>query len=49
MESALKFLLEGYGCDATEVGKNTVFMSQDMFSDHLPEQYEDALDALLEE
>ena len=38
---------EGYGCDATKVGKNTVFMSQDMFSDHLPEQYEDALDALL--
>ena len=38
---------EGHGCDATKVGENTVFMSQDMFSDHLPEQYEDALDALL--
>uniref|UniRef100_A0A7S0ATE4 sn-1-specific diacylglycerol lipase n=1 Tax=Minutocellus polymorphus TaxID=265543 RepID=A0A7S0ATE4_9STRA len=37
----------GYGCDATKVAKNTVFMSQDMFSDHLPEQYEDALDFLL--
>mmetsp|Transcript_35509 Transcript_35509/g.77059 ORF Transcript_35509/g.77059 Transcript_35509/m.77059 type:complete len:309 (-) Transcript_35509:14-940(-) len=40
---------EGYGCDASAVAKNTVFIGQDMFSDHLPEQYEDALDALLEE
>ncbi|KAL7484856.1 hypothetical protein ACHAW6_010470 [Cyclotella cf. meneghiniana] len=39
---------EGYGCDASAVAKNTVFMSQDMFSDHLPEMYEDALDALME-
>ena len=39
---------QGYGCDASAVAKNTVFIGQDMFSDHLPEQYEDALDALLE-
>ncbi|KAL3784452.1 hypothetical protein HJC23_002496 [Cyclotella cryptica] len=39
---------EAYGCDASAVAKNTVFMSQDMFSDHLPEMYEDALDVLLD-
>lgn len=39
---------EAYACDASAVAKNTVFMSQDMFSDHLPEMYEDALDSLLE-
>lgn len=39
---------EAYACDASAVANNTVFMSQDMFSDHLPEMYEDALDALLE-
>jgi hypothetical protein len=37
----------GYGCNAADVSKNTVFISQDCLTDHLPEQYEDALDALL--
>jgi hypothetical protein len=39
---------EAYACDASKVARNTVFMCQDMFSDHLPEMYEDALDALLQ-
>lgn len=38
----------GYGCDATLVANNTVFVSPDMISDHLCEMYEDALDALYE-
>mmetsp|Transcript_53417 Transcript_53417/g.159861 ORF Transcript_53417/g.159861 Transcript_53417/m.159861 type:complete len:591 (-) Transcript_53417:233-2005(-) len=38
------------GCDSTRVtSDNTVFISPDMFTDHLPEQYEDALDDLLEQ
>jgi hypothetical protein len=48
-QNVLSKKFEAYDCDASAVAKNTVFMSQDMFSDHLPEMYEDALDALLEQ
>jgi hypothetical protein len=46
-QNVLSKEFEAYACDASAVANNTVFMSQDMFSDHLPEMYEDALDALL--
>ena len=48
-QSVLSKKFEVYTCNASLVAENTVFMSQDMFSDHLPEMYEDALDALLEQ
>jgi hypothetical protein len=38
---------QAYGCDPYKVAAGNVFLNQDMLSDHLPEQYEDALDALV--
>jgi hypothetical protein len=38
---------QAYGCDPNKVAAGNVFLNQDMLSDHLPEQYEDALDALV--
>jgi hypothetical protein len=38
---------QAYGCDPKKVAAGNVFLNQDMLSDHLPEQYEDALDALV--
>ena len=38
---------QAYGCDPHKVAAGNVFVNQDMLSDHLPEQYEDALDALV--
>eukprot|EP00978_Attheya_sp_CCMP212_P037534 scaffold178002_cov46-Attheya_sp.AAC.2 len=40
-------LFDGYGCNANMVAQLDVFMCEDMISDHMPEQYEDALDALV--
>jgi hypothetical protein len=40
---------QAYGCDSQKVAAGNVFLNQDMLSDHLPEQYEDALDALVAE
>jgi hypothetical protein len=37
---------EAIGCSPDEIAELNVFCCQDMVSDHLPEQYEDALDAL---
>jgi hypothetical protein len=39
--------LQAYGCDPNKVANENVFLNQDMLSDHLPDQYEDALDALV--
>jgi Lipase (class 3) len=38
---------EPYACDPVRVAQCHVFVWQDMLSDHLPEQYENALDALI--
>jgi hypothetical protein len=38
-----------YGCDPKKVAEGNIFLCQDMLTDHLPEQYENALDALAEE
>jgi len=38
---------EAIGCSPDEIAELNVFCCQDMVSDHLPEQYEDALDALM--
>ena len=38
---------EAFACDAGKVAECDVFLCPDMLSDHLPEQYEDALDALI--
>lgn len=48
-KNVLSNKFEGYGCDATRVAENTIFVSSDMISDHLAEMYEDALDALLDD
>lgn len=48
-KNVLSEKFEGYGCDPSSVASNTVFVSPDMISDHICEQYEDALDALLEQ
>jgi hypothetical protein len=42
--AASKF--EAIGCTPEDVAEMDVFMCQDMISDHMPEQYEDALDSL---
>jgi len=34
------------GCDPKKVAEGNIFLCEDMLTDHLPEQYEDALDAL---
>jgi hypothetical protein len=39
---------EGYACDPYKVADTDVFLCPDMVSDHLPEEYEDCLDALVE-
>ena len=38
---------QAYGCDPNKVAAGNAFVNQDMLSDHLPEQYEDVLDALV--
>ena len=38
---------EPYICDPMKVAMGNIFVCPDMISDHLPEQYEDALDALV--
>jgi hypothetical protein len=40
-------LFDGYGCDANMVAQLDVFMCEDMVADHMCEQYEDSLDALV--
>jgi hypothetical protein len=40
---------EAFACDPYKVAEGNIFLCPDMLSDHLPEQYEDALDALLED
>lgn len=45
---ALSGEFEACAYDVMHVAKNTVFMCQDMISDHMPEMYEDARDTLLE-
>jgi hypothetical protein len=37
---------EAYGCSPQAVAALNIFMCNDMMTDHLPEQYEDAFDAL---
>lgn len=37
---------EGIGCSPSAVSDLNIFCCEDMISDHMPEQYEDALDAL---
>ena len=37
------------GCSPSKIADMNVFCFQDMISDHMPEQYEDALDALAED
>ena len=39
---------EAFGCDPFKVARGNIFLCPDMLLDHLPEQYENALDALLE-
>jgi len=39
---------EAIGCNPSKIADLNVFCCEDMVSDHLPEQYEDALDALVE-
>ena len=39
---------EAFACDPFKVAEGNIFLCPDMLTDHLPEQYEDALDALLE-
>jgi hypothetical protein len=39
---------EAYSCDAEKVASGNIFLTADMISDHLPENYEDGLDAILE-
>lgn len=38
----------GIGCEPAPVADLNIFVNQDMVSDHLPEMYEDALDALVD-
>ena len=38
---------EAIACDPKKVAQGHVYLSQDMLTDHLPEQYENALDALV--
>ncbi|CAB9511778.1 Sn1-specific diacylglycerol lipase [Seminavis robusta] len=38
---------EAFCCDPQKVAQGNIFLSVDMLTDHLPEQYENALDALL--
>jgi hypothetical protein len=40
--------MEGFGCSPSAVADLNIFCCEDMISDHLPEQYEDALDGLAE-
>jgi hypothetical protein len=40
--------LKAFSCDLYKVAEANVFICPDMLTDHLPEQYEDALDTLLE-
>jgi len=40
---------EAFGCDPNKVAEQHIFLCQDMLTDHLPEQYENALDALAED
>lgn len=40
---------EAFGCNPGKIAELNVFCCEDMVSDHLPEQYEDALDALVAE
>lgn len=39
---------EAFSCDAEKVASGNIFLTADMISDHMPENYEDALDAVLE-
>lgn len=39
---------QAIACDPKKVAQGHVYLSQDMLTDHLPEQYENALDALVE-
>jgi hypothetical protein len=39
---------EAFPCDPFKIAEGNIFLCPDMISDHLPEQYENALDALLE-
>jgi hypothetical protein len=39
---------EAFSCDPRKVAAGNIFLTPDMLSDHMPEQYEDALDEVLE-
>jgi hypothetical protein len=39
---------EAFSCDAEKLSSGNIFLTADMISDHMPENYEDALDAVLE-
>lgn len=39
---------EGHACDPYKVAGTDIYLCPDMVSDHLPEEYEDCLDALVE-
>jgi len=41
--------MEAFACDPRRVAQGHIYLSQDMLTDHLPEQYENALDALMAE
>ncbi|CAJ1947885.1 unnamed protein product [Cylindrotheca closterium] len=38
---------EAYSCDPEKIARGNIFLTPDMLSDHMPEMYEDALDAVL--
>jgi Lipase (class 3) len=38
---------EAYSCDPEKVAEGNIFLTPDMLSDHLPEQYEDAFDDIV--
>lgn len=37
-----------FSCEADKVAEGNIFLTSDMISDHMPENYEDALDAIFE-
>jgi hypothetical protein len=39
---------DAFSCDPEKIAQGNIFLTSDMISDHMPENYEDALDSIFE-